>query len=83
MELQIYIRDKFRGYSRELIKIESASHYADGGYASVKEMQGELIRRFPNRKGVTNRKIKNGIVRIEGESRLSHRTVVVTLGESK
>ncbi len=78
MQLTVKTRLKFRGYAREVHKVDSVAVYQEGGYRNVKEMQKELLRRFPNRPGVRNRRIKHGIVRIEG-GQLDHRTTVVTL----
>jgi len=85
MRLIIRTRNKGRHVTTEGVKpyqFENTVDMGAAGYQSVKEMQKELKRRFPNNKGrhVRNRKIKNGLVRIEGPR--NHRmTQVITLSQ--
>ncbi len=75
--LTIRIRNKGRmgtfSYKYERMCCSSRS-----SYPSVKEMQKELIKRFPDRLHVRIRKIRNGIIRIEGP-RCNRMTSIVTL----
>lgn len=60
-------------------KFENTCNMGAAGYASIKEMQKELIRRFPD--GIRNRKnrrIRNGLIVREG-IRNDRTTQVITL----
>ena len=83
MKMTIRTRNRGRHVTSEGVQPyqwESVTAMGESGYASVKEMQKELKRRFPNNKArhVRNRRIPNGIVRIEGP-RGCRQTQVITL----
>ncbi len=81
MKLQIITRNKGRHITQEgriPYQWTSRTTYKESGYESVKAMQKELIRRFPNNANRRTRKCAKGIIRVEGS--LNHRcTQVVTL----
>lgn len=83
MKQIIRTRCKGRGFidgKRRAYKFESLPvTFEDSGWNSVKEMQKELTRRFPD--GIRNRKtrlIENGLIRVEG-NRGNRETQVITL----
>lgn len=83
MKMTIRTRNKGRHVTSEGVKPyqwESITPMGESGYESVKAMQKELKCRFPNdkKRHVRSRRIKNGLVRIEGPR--NHRmTQVITL----
>jgi hypothetical protein len=63
----ITTRMKFKGYQREWHKNVSGCVFENSGWGSVKEMQKELMRRFPD--GIRQRRTRKtptGLVRVEG-----------------
>lgn len=86
--MQLNIITSLKGWGRVMVEGQvqrkyyhsrnSCSYPRGGGHESVKALQKELLRRFPDGEFRRSRKIAKGLIRIEGPW-YDRRTQVITL----